>query len=627
MRPVLAILFSLLCLTAPAADSVVSARGVPPPEALAAGNPVQLKVELDIPESYHINSNKPLEDYLIPTSLELQPLEGLEIKEIRYPVALMKKFSFSDTPMAVFEGMVRIIVEAVPSTSLIGNPHELKGELHYQACTESMCLPEEIVPVTLPFSVAGQARAGSSVPTSPGGEAQANSGASIKDPDDGGFLDFSNKSLPVILILVFLGGLALDLTPCVYPMIPITISYFGGQAQGRKGSLVVHACLYITGMAVTYSLLGVIAALTGGLLGTALRYPPVLIAIALIMFLLALSMFEVFELRMPGFLNRLATGNRQGFAGTVLMGLTVGIVAAPCIGPFVFGLLTYVGNSGNAFLGFLLFFILSIGMGIPLLVLGIFSGSIHRLPRSGEWMLWVRKVFGFILLAMALFFLRTLSPYPLLYPLALGLLLVVAGVYLAWIARVKGGGRGFAWMRNIVGIGFLVAAFITAGPDLKSYVTGLGGGGTVDSPGGSHSDASSGIAWLGFSEPYLQRAAEEGKPVLIDFYADWCAPCKEYDKKTFTDPGIIELSKKFIMVKVDLTDNASPEVESVRKRFSIVGVPMLVFLRSDGSEIDNLRVVEFEPPDAFRLRMEEAYRDRGESANKVIDRTEPEPAS
>jgi len=503
----------------------------------------------------------------------------------------------------------------------------LKGELHYQACTETICLPEEIVPVTLSFSVSGEIPAGGDIADGAAGEAAVVSVGVASGSDDGGFLDFSDKSLPVILVLVFIGGLALDLTPCVYPMIPITISYFGGQAQGRKGNLIVHACLYITGMAVTYSLLGVVAALTGGLLGTALRYPPVLIAISLVMFLLALSMFEVFELRVPGFLNRLAAGNRSGFAGTVLMGLTVGIVAAPCIGPFVFGLLTYVGNRGNALLGFLLFFILSIGMGIPLLILGIFSGSIHRLPRSGEWMLWIRKVFGFILLAMALYFLRTLFPHPLFYPITLALLLVVAGVYLAWIARVKGCGRGFAFMRNIVGIGFFIAAVATAGSDLTPYILNSGGGGDLLRSRGVSSEGSGGITWLQYSEPYLQRASAEEKPVMIDFYADWCAPCKEYDKKTFVDPEVIELSRKFVMVKVDLTDNASPEVESVRKKFSILGVPMLVFLRPDGSEIENLRLAEFEPPEEFRRRMEEAYRRRGESAPKGIGPGEPDSAS
>jgi thiol:disulfide interchange protein DsbD len=162
-----------------------------------------------------------------------------------------------------------------------------------------------------------------------------------------------------------MGGLALNLTPCVYPLIPITISYFGGQAQGKKGSIAAHSFLYVIGLAVTYSVLGVVAAFTGSLFGSALQYPPVLIAIAAVMVVLALSMFNVYELRVPAFLSKFAGASKKGFFGTFFMGLTVGIIAAPCIGPFVLGLLTYVGNKGNVLLGFSLFFVLALGLGVP----------------------------------------------------------------------------------------------------------------------------------------------------------------------------------------------------------------------------------------------------------------------
>jgi thiol:disulfide interchange protein DsbD len=323
---------------------------------------------------------------------------------------------------------------------------------------------------------------------------------------------------------------------------------------------------------------------------------------------LALSMFDVFELRMPAFLNRLAGGNRKGFAGTFLMGLTVGIVAAPCIGPFVFGLLTYVGNRGNAVLGFLLFFVLALGLGIPLLILGIFSGSIHKLPRSGEWMVWVRRVFGFILLAMAVFFLRTLLPHPRAYPLSLALILVLAGVYLAWIVPVTGAGKGFAWLRNIVGTGFFIAAIVASVTGLQSYVETFVENEAWIKSAGSDANISRSIEWIPFSERMPDRASPDGKPALIDFYADWCAPCKELDRHTFTDPDVIRLSRKFNMLKVDLTSAEDPDAEALRKRFQVLGVPTLVFLLPDGSEIENLRVTGFEPPDIFLPKMEEAYR-------------------
>jgi thiol:disulfide interchange protein DsbD len=610
-------IFGFLRTAAWSSDAIVSIRVIPPSETVHVGETAEFNVELDIHKPYHINANRPLEDYLIPTLLELQPVPGFEITAIRYPVAEVKQLPFSDTPMAVYEGVVHVLVQVKPTAALEQTNAVLQGTVRYQACNDSTCLPEASQPFSIALSSLNtaiaqtEASSGSPgtpvAPDEPENAAPESSGPAAESASGPDWLHFGENSLAVMLLLVFLGGLALDLTPCIYPMIPITITYFGGQAHGRKGNLIAHSCLYIIGMAVTYSLLGVAAALTGGILGAALQYPPVLIAIALVMVLLALSMFEVYELRMPGFLNRMAGGNRSGFAGTFLMGMTVGIVAAPCIGPFVFGLLTYVGNSGNAFLGFLLFFVLSIGMGIPLLVLGIFSGSIHRLPRSGEWMVWVRKVFGFILLAMALFFLKTLLP-PLAYPLAFGMLLTLAGIYLAWIAPVSGAGRGFAWLRQIVGIGFFIAALVATVSGLNSYLDNFSGNEGAAQSAGAGSGSAAAIDWLPFSEQAVAKAAREGKPVLMDFYADWCAPCKEFDKQTFVDPSIVDLSRRFVMVKVDLTKAGDSDVEALQKRYRISGVPTLIFLQPDGSEIPDLRTVGFKPADAFRPRMEKAYR-------------------
>jgi thiol:disulfide interchange protein DsbD len=599
LRSILIFLCIVLCVQAWSSDSVVAVRGIAPSKTVEAGAVAVLTVELDIRSPYHINAHQPLDEYLIPTSLEFKSEPGVEFGKIIFPVAEIKKFAFSDSPMAVYEGVVKISIDVTPGKNLAGKDIVLNGTVRYQSCNNEICLPPESRSFTVKLSIGEGSpiqkdadRAVSQISSSEGKPEEDGTSAPSDTADSNintpGFSNFGGKSLPVIFLLVFLGGLALNLTPCVYPMIPITITYFGGQAQGKKGSLITHSVLYVVGMAVTYSLLGVIAALTGGLLGTALQYPPVLIGIALVMVGLALSMFDVYELRMPSFLNRLAGGNRKGFTGTFLMGLTVGIVAAPCIGPFVFGLLTYVGNRGSAPLGFLLFFVLALGLGIPLLILGIFSGSIHRLPRSGDWMVWVRKVFGFILLAMAVFFLKTLSPHPLAYPLALALILVTAGVYLAWIAPVAGTGRGFAWLRNIVGIGFFAAA-------LFMIVT------------GSMSDVEA-VRWSPFSEKMLERALQEGKPVLIDFYADWCAPCKELDRHTFTAPEVIEFSRRFITLKVDLTATGDPEVEAFRKKYRILGVPTLIFMKPDRNEIENIRVMKFEPPEVFLLKMEEAYR-------------------
>ena len=579
MKTIPAAIALLLCslLSASAQDpaSVVSIRAIAAAEPLKTGKPAVIAIELSIDSRYHINSDRPLEDYLIPTTLELEPLAGVRFGKPVFPAALVKKLPFSDSPMAVYEGTIKISVEITPDASLQQKDIVLNGKVRYQACDDRACLP----PVRKPFSLALSFQ----------GTAQASTPQSAPAAASEGFGD---RGILVTLLLVFLGGLALNLTPCVYPMIPITISYFGGQAQGKKGSLVAHACLYVIGMAVTYSVLGVFAAMTGSLFGTALQYPPVLIGIALVMVLLALSMFDVYEFRMPAFLNRLAGGSQKGFAGTFLMGLTVGIVAAPCIGPFVLGLLTYVGNKGNAFLGFVLFFVLALGMGVPFIVLGVFSGSIKRLPRSGAWMVWVRKIFGFILLAMAVYFLEPLFPNPLAYRLTFALILLLAGIYLAWIDTVESTGKAFPLVRNIIGILFFALALYAAVTGIENFLRNA-------STGTVASRTTTAIQWFPYSEAMLDQAAREGKPVFIDFYADWCVPCKEMDAQTFAAPEVVTRSRDFVMLKVDLTSTEDPKAGALREKYQVKGVPTLVFLRPDGQEISDLRGTGFESKDVF----------------------------
>ncbi len=598
------------------ADAVVSVRAIAPAQSLKPGESAIMTVELTIADPYHINSNQPLQDYLIPTTLEFVPNPEVAFGTVIFPAAPVKKLPVLDSPMAVFEGIVKISVEIIPASDARADEVVLQGRIRYQACDDISCLPPvyrdfnvqlPLVHPSQPRPVSGEVflSAGAVEPKQMG---ESTTPAEKTTSANGDLIpvNFSDKNLLVIFALVFLGGLALNLTPCIYPLIPITITYFGGQAQGKKGSLFAHSLLYVIGMAVTYSVLGVIAALTGGLFGAAYQYPPVLIGMALIMVFLALSMFDVYEFRMPAFLNRLAGGSQKGFWGTFFMGLTVGIVAAPCIGPFVFGLLTYVGNRANVVLGFSLFFVLALGLGIPFLVLGIFSGSIRRLPRSGAWMVWVRKIFGFILLAMAAHFLKTLLPNPLWYQLALAMIMLLAGVYMAWIDPSTTAGRVFPFVRNAVGVIFFIVALYAATSGIQVYIEDTALNGIRLHSAGQEISAEKAIQWHPFSQEMLSEASRQEKPVFIDFYADWCAPCKELDKYTFTAPEIIDLARNFIMIKVDLTSTEDPQTQALRKKYQVVGVPTLVFLRPDGQEIADLRGTGFEPKEVLSRKMRQA---------------------
>jgi len=386
------------------------------------------------------------------------------------------------------------------------------------------------------------------------------------------------------LLGIFAGGIALNLTPCVYPLIPITVSYFGGKSGSDQGRLYLHCACYIGGLAVTNSILGVTAALTGGLMGAMLQNPVVLSSIAVILILLATSLFGFWELRLPYWLNRAASRSYSGYFGSLFMGITLGLVAAPCIGPFVLGLLTWVAGMGSPWLGFLIFLTLSLGLGLPLFVLAIFTGKLDKLPRSGEWMIWIRKLMGWVLVGMAAYFIRPLLPS------AIGIFLMAAvflaaGLHLGWIDLTTAGFRAFAWLKSSVGIAGVVMAVYLIG----SFV--------IQGPG---------VKWQAYSDDSLPGAVRSGKPAIIDFSAAWCTPCRELDEITFHDSEVVkQAAREFVMIKVDLTRRGNPAAERLLSKFEVKGVPTVVFLNRKGQERRDLRVVDYLPPDQFLVRMAE----------------------
>jgi thiol:disulfide interchange protein DsbD len=418
-----------------------------------------------------------------------------------------------------------------------------------------------------------QAR-GLPVDSSPAGMAQSSEAPKAPGPLQGWAMIWT-------LLGIFVGGMALNLTPCIYPLIPITISYFGGQAakEGEgQGKLVAHGLCYMMGLAVTNSVLGVVASLTGGLMGAMLQNPIVLIVVAAVLIVFATSLFGLWEMRLPSGLTQAAAKSYTGYFGSLFMGLTLGVVAAPCIGPFVLGLLTWVASMGSPWLGFLIFFTLSLGLGLPLFFLAMFSGQLKKLPRSGGWMIWVRKLMGWVLVAMAVHFIRPVLPGHW-GTVLIALVALAAGLHLGWIDNSQANFRAFPWLKGGAGImclvlsTFLIASWTMRGP---------------------------GVTWKSYSEETLKEAQNLKKPVIIDFYATWCTPCREIEEVTLHDPLVVKMAESgFFMVKVDVTQGGNPLNERLLQQYGIKGVPTIVFLDTEGKERRDLRLVDYIPSDQF----------------------------
>ncbi|MEE9218539.1 MAG: cytochrome c biogenesis protein CcdA [Acidobacteriota bacterium] len=562
---------------------VTSVRALLSLDRLYPGTGARAAVILQIEPGWHVNAHEPGMDYLIATKLELTAPEGLELSPVLYPEPKVMAFEFAGTELPVYEGEVALYFEVTAAAGHAPGSRSIDATLSVQACNDRLCLAPARLPVSLEVEVTGL-----DVPVQPMHTEWFADGtlapleADDRNPSDaGGTIArlLEDEGWWITLGIIFVGGLALNLTPCVYPVIPITLAYFGAQASECSLPKWLLALLYVAGLAITYSSLGVIAALTGNILGVQLQNPWVLGAIAAVLITLALSFFGLYELRPPSALSA-RLGSRRGAGGALFMGLTIGLVAAPCVGPFVIPLLAFVGATGDPWQGFWMFLALALGMGAPYLFLAMGAASLNRLPRAGEWMVGVKRIFGLALLVLAVYFARTLLPKgiePWLLPGAL----LLSALYLALFEHSADQVRAYQAVK-------VACAAIALG-----MAVWLGW------------PAPPGVQWQAYTPEAVQAARQAGQPVIIDFYADWCLPCKELDRFTFSDPRVIEAAESFVTLKVDLTQFSSPPVEALRRQYDVRAVPTILFLDTQGREPTHLRVTGYVRAEQFHDRMRE----------------------
>ncbi len=370
----------------------------------------------------------------------------------------------------------------------------------------------------------------------------------------------------------FAGGVLTSLTPCVYPLIPITVSIFGARQAGSRRQAVALSALYVLGIAIMYSGLGVAAAYTGRAFGSVMQNPWVMGAVALVFAAMAASMFGAFEFQLhPKVHVKLSAVGGAGYLGALGMGLVAGVIAAPCTGPVLAAALAFIATRGSVAFGMGIMFAYALGMGLLFFVLGAFSVS---LPKSGPWMDTVKSVFGVALLAAAGVFLK--DAVPALRPAFLA----------SRTAALAAAGAA--------GAGVLLGAFSGSfhGPRAHRLAKALGvalvTGGIVYASGSASARSTSGAAtleWVHQDEAgALARARAEGKPVIIDFWAEWCSACRELDRTAWSDARVKDAARRFVALKMDGTEE-SDTFQRVFDKYGVVGMPTVIFIDSHGREI------------------------------------------
>lgn len=592
------------------------------------GEKVKATLTVGFGSGLHAYQNPPSESYMIPVTVTSK---GVSLVKAAYPKGVDAAVGGDTKPVKVYEGTVQIpillLAPAKPGT------YSAALTVRYQQCNATSCFPPGTVAANANFSVVTavpKAPAKAVPPVKPGGthrkqggkgkrpqpptreienprevkhplkpggfllavddgtslarfqlvgEGRATSAAASPQPSDGFIAShlseaFRTGNYSLVILLALLTGLALAVTPCVYPMIPVTVSFFSGQAAGSRRGRVGLGLMYMLGLAATYGAVGGISAALGGTIGSLFQAPWFLFALGLLMTVLALSMFDVYEIRIPQFLGRHIHG-RSGPVGALIMGLLMGFAAAPCAGAVVTAFAVKVAEFRSVGLGLLVFTSIGIGIGLPFFALGAFATGAKALPKAGGWLKTLKALLGVVVLWVGLnyflqaFQLRSGEPKTLLIQ---AIFLIASGVYL--FVFEKSGSTQAVW--GMKGLAILLCG-LWAGQFLQARDT------VIRDQQLAALGAATDIQWKPFTVEAFEAAKKSGKPIVIDASADWCAVCHEIDNLVFKQPAGIAAMKNVVALRIDQSTGVDPKyVEMTTKLFDIKGLPHVQIFRPGG---------------------------------------------
>ncbi len=578
----------LAAVNAAAADPfTVTIRAIP--ESLAPGAEGRIEVTISMTPGHYLYAER--------TGVTTEPVDGLTVGPAVRPEGERK----NDPHL----GLVTIYRESVtfrlPVTVAAGaapGDRAVPLAVRFQGCTENLCFMPDRRTVTAGLTIRpATAEPAADLPLIDGplmsptitpprvGSSDAETSAIRRAAERFG--------IPGVLAAAFFWGLLASLTPCVYPMIPVTVSVIGAGSGGSAVRGFFLSLLYVLGMSLTYAAFGVAAAWTGNLFGAVAGHPAVRIGVAALFLILALGLFDVIYIQMPASVTgRLSGARAAGAAGVLITGSAAGAIVGPCVGPLLVGLLVYIAGLGSKVMGFLIMWSFALGMGMLFVVIGTFSGAATALPRSGEWMVRLKQLFGVIMLAVALYTLRPLMA-PDVFRLCLGAFLIGLGVFAGALDALTPDAAG---TRRLVKAAGLVLLVLGAG-----YVArfALDRGAVLPGP----PSAGSGITWHHDLPSALATGRTEGRPVMIDFRADWCGACLNLERETFPDPAVVQEAQRLVAVKIDCTNPDDPEVKRLQTRYGVVGLPTIVFLTPDGTPLPERTITEYVSPAELLRRL------------------------
>jgi len=537
------------------------------PSSAAPGETVDLKVSFKLAEGVHLYKDK--------LAFSWEKLEGVAPGELALPPAGAIPDLLDPTGQSVIEVYDNAVTITLPLTvtAAPGSSATVRGLVKYQGCTDTVCFRP--VEETLAFNVPVNEKAGAVLIQEP--PRAAITAGSEPEPAPA----ITAREFLLRLLMAFGVGIAISLTPCVYPMIPITAAIVGGRQQAGEGTLataVTRSIVYVLGLAIVYATLGVLSASLGGVFSRWLKTAWVLVPVAAIFVLLALSMFEVITIQMPGFVTKRVTGKRSGksVVDVFILGLVAGIVATPCIAAPIAGVLTFIATTGNRLLGFWMLFTLAWGMGVVLIIVGTLSS--RALPKAGPWTLWIKKLFGFVMLWAAAYFLQPVIGVAV-YMLISAVVIVTAVVFLGGLDTLSQTSSVGDRLKRTVGIlGLILAALLLI--DSVGGLTGRSLFGSSKEVGVFDS-----TPFVLADSDVLDEALASGHPTVVEIYAEWCVICKKLEKRTLSLPSVAAALSEVNALKVDIDRNSG-----LQSKYDIIGPPALLFFGSDGKERKELRL-------------------------------------